>query len=86
MFKLIQNEVVKILLKKKLVLIFILLLILISLFTYGEKYSYENTISKFEETTNESTDFSWENLVELQIIDSKTRLDNPYIPESGKNQ
>lgn len=84
MFKLIQNEVVKILLKKKLVLIFILLLILISLFTYGEKYSYENTISKFEETTNESTDFSWENLVELQIIDSKTRLDNPYIPESGK--
>lgn len=84
MLKLIQNEIVKILLKKKLILIAILLLIFVGLFTYGEKYTYEKTIDKFEQSTSESTEFSWKNLVEQQINDSKNKLKSPYIPESGK--
>ena len=37
-----QNEVTKILLKKKLLLISGILLVLISVFAYGENYKYNN--------------------------------------------
>lgn len=85
MFKLIENEVLKIVLKKKLILIFSILLVLITLFAYGENYTYKNTISRFSKATGQTQNYDWRLLVKQQIIDLKTRLNSPYIQESSKN-
>lgn len=85
MIKLIQNETIKILFKKKLVLISVLLLILISLFAYGESYMYKNTINRLQENTEETINFDWKSLVKQQIVDMKTRLDSPYIQKDSIN-
>lgn len=82
MLSLIQNEVMKILYKKKMILIFILLLLFVGLFSYGDQYIYEKTISKFEQLT-ENSSYNWVNLANQQIDELKDRLNSPYIPDSG---
>lgn len=83
--KLIQNEMIKIIYKKRLLLIFILILVLISLFVYGESYTYKNTINRYQDNSNNTTDYDWKNLVQQQIDDMKTRLNSPYIQENSIN-
>lgn len=82
MLSLVQNEVRKILYKKKLILIFILLVLFVGLFSYGDRYVYEKTIIRFEEFTDNSS-YDWINLANQQINELKDRLDSPYIPPSG---
>ncbi len=82
MLSLVQNEVMKILYKKKLILIFILLVLFVGLFAYGDRYVYEKTISRFETLTENST-YNWVNLATQQINELKDRLNSPYIPDSG---
>lgn len=83
MLKLIQNEVIKMLLSKKPYLIIALLLIFIALFSYGEKYTYEKSIQRIE-MISEDLSFDWENLAKQQIKDMERRLSSPYISEEGK--
>lgn len=85
MLKLIENEVLKMLCKKKLLLISGILLILISLFAYGENHSYMNTIKRFTRTTGQTQNYNWEALVNQQITDLKNRLNSPYAKDSSKN-
>ena len=85
MLKLIENEVIKMVFKKKLMLITGILLILIMLFSYGENYTYKNTISRFSKATGQTQNYDWKLLVKQQISDLKTRLNSPYIQESNKN-
>lgn len=61
MLALIRNEVLKILLKKKMPLIMILLLIFVGLLSYGQNYSYERNIEQFEAESGE-TAFNWQGL------------------------
>lgn len=82
MVSLIQNEITKILLKKKMILIAVLLIVLVGLFAYGEKYAYDKSISKFEASVNGSS-YDWKSLVGQQIDQLKSRIDSPYIPESA---
>ena len=82
MIALIQNEVFKILLKKKMILIMILLIVFIGLFVYGEQYVYRSAIERFE-TMGENGTFDWRLLAEQQITRLKGKLDSTYIPESG---
>ena len=82
MNQLIQNEISKILLKKKLVLIAVLLILFIGLFSYGEKYTYEKTISRFEKIT-ENTSYDWKSLASQQMQELEKRLESPYIHETG---
>lgn len=58
MLALIRNEVMKILLKKKMPLIMILLLIFVGLLSYGQNYAYERNIDQFEAESGE-TAFDW---------------------------
>lgn len=85
MLKLIENEITKILLKKKLLLISGILLVLISLFAYGENYKYNNTISRFTASNVQAQNYDWKNLVNQEISDLKIRIDSPYSMSSGKN-
>lgn len=85
MLKLIENEVLKMICKKKLLLISAILLILISLFAYGENHSYMNTIKRFTKTTGQMQNYDWKSLVNQQITDLKGRVNSPYAKESSKN-
>ncbi len=76
---------IKIIYKKRLFLIFVLILVLISLFVYGESYTYKNTINRYQNNSNNTTDYDWKNLVQQQIDDMRTRLDSPYIQENSIN-
>lgn len=84
MLKLIENEVLKMLCKKKLLLISAILLILISLFAYGESYSYKNTINRFTKITGQTQNYDWKSLVNQQIVDLKSRLNSPYTRDNNK--
>lgn len=90
MLKLIENEVTKILLKKKLLLISGILLVLISLFAYGENYKYNNTINRYTKSNSQTENsqvqnYDWRGLVNQQISDLKTRFNSPYSTDSNKN-
>ncbi len=82
MIALIQNEIFKMLLKKKMILIVVLLIAFIGLFVYGEQYVYRSAVERFE-TMAENGTFDWRILTEQQITRLNERLDSAYIPESG---
>lgn len=81
---LIKNEVNKILSKRKMLLITVIMLILVSLFAYGQNYQYKNTLNKYLKTTTESGNVAWQSLQKQQIQDLKNRLNRPDTPELGK--
>jgi len=82
MILLIQNEVIKLLLKKKMILIIFLLLIFITLFSYGEKYAYDKNIERLENLSGDMN-YDWKSLANQRLKDLDKRLDSPYIPEGG---
>jgi ABC-2 type transport system permease protein len=81
---LVKNEINKILSKRKMMLISVIILILVSLFAYGQNYQYKNTLNKYLKTTSESGDIPWQSLEKQQIQDLKNRLNRPDTPESSK--
>lgn len=81
---LIKNEVNKILSRKKMLLITVIMLILISLFSYGQNYQYKNTMNKYLKTTNQTENIDWQALQKQQIEDLKNRLNRPETPEASK--
>ena len=84
MVRLVENEVAKIICKRRIHVIVAILLVIICLFAYGEHY----TISRMQERVavemgiENSTE--WENLIRQQLTDLERRMDNPYIPEEGR--
>lgn len=84
MLVLIKNEVNKILSRKKMLLITAIMLILISLFAYGQNHQYKNTMNKYLKTTTESENIEWQALQKQQIQDLKNRLNRPDTPEESK--
>jgi len=81
---LVKNEVNKILSRRKMILITVIMLILVSLFAYGQNYQYKNTLDKYSKTTTENGDVPWQSLQKQQIQDLKDRLNRPDTPEAGK--
>ncbi|OOM61937.1 ABC transporter permease [Clostridium beijerinckii] len=84
MLVLVKNEVNKILYKRKLLLISAIILILVSLFAYGQNYQYQNTLNKYLKTTTQSGDIPWQSLQKQQIQDLKNRLNRPDTPDESK--
>jgi len=82
MLNLIRNEVTKLLLKKKLFLIIGLLIIFITLLSYGQQYTYEKNIDRFENLSGAGT-YDWKSLATQRLDDLEKRLDSPYIPAEG---
>lgn len=82
---LVKNEVHKILYRRKMLLITVIMLILVSLFSYGQNYQYKNILDKYLKTTSESGDIPWQSLQKQQIQDLKNRLDRVGTPDSIKS-
>lgn len=83
MILLIKNEMTKFLLQKKLVLIIALLLIFVSLFAYGQKYSYDRNVEKFEAMAGGAS-YDWKNITSQRLDDLKRRVENQFIPEGPR--
>lgn len=84
MLVLIKNEVNKILSRRKMILITVIMLILVSLFAYGQNYQYKNTMNKYLKTNEDSGNIEWQALQKQQIQDLKNRLNRPDTPEASK--
>ncbi|HHX62275.1 MAG TPA: ABC transporter permease [Epulopiscium sp.] len=78
---LVQNEVMKLLLKKKMQLIAILLLVFIGLMSYGQKYAYDKNVARIEGLA-EGGSYDWKSLTTQRLSDLKRRLESPNIPEN----
>lgn len=78
MFNLVENEVYKLIYKKRLLIIFAILLVLITAFAYGEKNSLNRTKERLTQRIGISQTNDWHKLLEQQIIDAQNRLENPY--------
>lgn len=83
MLALIENEVNKVLARKKLVLITAILLVLVVLFSYGQNYQYKNIMRNYTKTTGQTQNIEWQGLVKQQISDLNRRLNSPYTRESS---
>lgn len=81
---LIKNEVNKILSRRKMLLITVIMLILVSLFSYGQNYQYKNTMNKYLKTNTAAENVDWQVLQKQQIEDLKSRLNRPDTPEASK--
>lgn len=80
MISLIQNEIMKILLKKKMFLIIILLLIFVGLLSYGQKYSYDRNRQKFEAESG-GIEYEWKGLTTQRLNDLEERSKDEFIPK-----
>lgn len=85
LLKLVQNEVSKILSKKKLWLISGILIILIVLFAYGQNYQYKNSLQRYSKTATESLSDNWKPIIKQQISDLKNRLNSQSTLDLSKN-
>lgn len=85
LLRLVENEVMKMLSKKKIILVSVILLILVSLFCYGENSSYKNTIQRYMKTSGQTQTYNWRSLVNQQISDLKDTLSRPYMNDNRKN-
>lgn len=79
MIALIRNEVMKLLLKKKMPLIIVLLLIFVSLLSYGQNYSYERNIQQFEAESG-GTAYDWRGLTTQRLNELEDRSTDEFIP------
>lgn len=84
MFKLIENEVIKMIFKKRLLVVLGILFVVISIFAYGENHSLERNKDRLSRRAGVSVSDDWKKLAEQQIIDLKSRLDSPYAREDSK--
>ncbi|MGB6178869.1 ABC transporter permease, partial [Carnobacterium sp.] len=84
MISLIQNEIMKILLKKKMILIILLLLIFVSLLSYGQKYSYDKNIQRFEAESG-GIEYDWKSLTNQRLDELEKRSQDEFIPEEVRS-
>ena len=84
MISLVKNEIMKFIFKRKMILIILLLLIFVSLFSYGQKYSYDRNIERFK-TLSGGQEYDWKSLTVQRLNDLQKRSNNEFIPEDAKN-
>ncbi|WP_291350683.1 hypothetical protein [Desulfosporosinus sp.] len=85
MFSLIENEVIKMISKKRLMFVFAILVVLISVFAYGQNHTTERTKAQLTQRMGIAATDDWRKLADQQLIDMKNRLDSPYRDEKDKS-
>lgn len=85
LLKLIENEVSKMLSKKKLLLVSGILLVLVVLFCYGENYSYKKTIQRYQKVSGQTQSYNWRSLAKQEISDLKESINRPYMSDDRKD-
>lgn len=76
LLKLIENEIYKTVYKKRLTIILVILLVLITSFAYGEKNSLNRTKERLAQRIGVSATADWRKVIDQQILDLKNRLEN----------
>jgi ABC-2 type transport system permease protein len=76
---LVQNEMVKIVRRKKIVIVTIIIAVLVSLFTYAQFRETERLEERFGTT-------DWRTTLQQQIIDTQNRLASSRISDEWRNQ
>ena len=84
LFSLIENEVIKMISKKRLMFVLAILVVLISVFAYGQKQTLERTKAQLTQRIGITASDDWRKLADQQLIDMKNRLDSPYRDEKSK--
>ena len=84
MYNLVKNEVIKIVYKKRVFIIFGILLILVILFAYGQYYTVNKNKEQLEKRIGISQTYDWKMLAGQQIINQKNRLESAYVTENEK--
>jgi ABC-2 type transport system permease protein len=77
--KLIQNEMMKLIAKKRLIVIAIIIAVLVALFTYAQYKEVERQREKL------GTD-DWRTILQQTIIDQQNRISSPRISDEWKKQ
>ncbi len=85
LLKLIENETIKMLSKKKLLLITAILSVLVILFAYGEIHAYRNTVQRFMKSSGQTQNYNWKSLAKQQMADLKNNINRPNMNENRKN-
>lgn len=85
MFRLVENELKKTLLRKRLWVVLAILAILTVLFGYGEQYRADRMEDRITRRLGENQEIDQMTLLGQQISDIKRQLDNPYIPEQRRS-
>lgn len=85
LFSLIENEVIKMISKKRLLFVFSILVVLISIFAYGQNHTAERTKSQLTQRMGVTATDDWRKLADQQLIDMKNRLESPYRDEKSKS-
>lgn len=82
MVKLVKNEIIKMLFKKKLILILAILILETGAFAYGQNISYKTTIERY--TKNKVGSYNWRPLINQQIDDIKNKLSYKNVKKSDQ--
>jgi len=85
LFRLIENEVIKMISKKRLMFVFAILIVLITIFAYGQNQSLARTKAQLSQRMGVTATDDWRKLADQQIIDIKNRLDSPYMDAKSKS-
>lgn len=85
MFSLIENEVLKMISKKRLMFVLAILVILISVFAYGQERTLARTKAQLSQRMGVTATEDWHKLANQQLIEMKNRLDSPYSDEKSKS-
>jgi len=84
LFSLIENEVHKMISKKRLMFVLAILIVLISVFAYGQNQTLDRTKAQLSQRMGITATDDWHKLADQQLIDMKNRLDSPYRDENSK--
>ncbi|MFB6467466.1 ABC transporter permease [Cytobacillus sp. Hz8] len=79
MIKLVENEMLKIVRKKKIIVVAMIIVVLVSLFTYAQYRETERTQKKFG-------DVDWRVTLQQEIIDTQNRLTSSGISDEWKKE
>jgi ABC-2 type transport system permease protein len=77
--KLIQNELMKIVGKKRLLVILAIIAVIVSMFTYAQYRVYQTNLAKLGTT-------DWHVTMQQQIIDTQNQLSSSRLPDEWRNQ
>lgn len=85
LFSLIENEVIKMISKQRLMFVLAILVVLISVFAYGQSQTLARTKAQLSQRMGVTVTDDWRKLADQQLIDMKNRLDSPYMDEKSKS-
>lgn len=84
MLRLIENEVLKIVYRKKLLFVAVIITILVLLFAYGQYVQSEQANERIMKRLAVEEIDDWRVYVEQQWLEHRQRLDNPYLTDERR--